>query len=313
MSRSPRVSVVSIFRDTGDFLGEAIESVLRQSFIDWELLLVDDGSTDSSGEIARAYAERHDAIRLLHHPGRENRGISASRNLGLREARGEYLAQLDSDDVLLPDHLERHVSALDRHPEASMVYGPVERWYSWTGEEEDADRDFTARPLDRYDDCLEPPALIPLILQRRYAVPLGFVARREAVLDVGGYEDEFRGVHDDQVFFCKLGLRHRVYVLSECTYRYRRHPDSIVWVTNTIEGNALPHRKRFLKWLEGYLEDQGIRDREVWTPLRQEMWKCRHPRLSAWREQARDLSRRVRRRIARMRGGGNAATSEGVA
>mgnify|MGYP006171849005 CR=1 FL=1 len=88
-----------------------------------------------------------------------------------------------------------------------------------------------------------------MMLQRPFGVPLGFVARREAVEEVGGYEDEFRGMYDDQVFLAKFALRHRVWVTSACTYRYRRHPGSIVWVSNSA-GEKQRNRKRFLDWLE---------------------------------------------------------------
>ncbi len=309
MPKAPAaVSIIVVFHNTRKFLHEAVESVLRQSFADWELLLVDDGSTDGTDEVARGYAAGDDAIRYLHHPGRSNRGISASRNLGVAHARGAYVAQLDSDDVWLPTHLEQHVKVLDAHPDAAMVYGPVERWYSWTGDAADAGRDFVARPLEGYERYLDPPELLPIILQRPYGVPLGFLARRRAVQAVGGYEDEFRGMYDDQVFFCKLGLRHRVFVSAECGYRYRRHPDSIVSVTST-EGTKLLHRKRFLAWLERYLAEEGIRDPGIWTPLRQEIWKCRHPWLAERRKQVQHLVRRVRRKIARLRSSQSAAPS----
>src|SRR5262245_61406233 len=102
----PRVSIVTPFLNAQRFIAEAIERVLAQTYDEWELWLVDDGSTDTSSDIARDYARRHaDRIRYVDHPGHEHRGISASRLLGLRHSRGEYLAQLDADDVYLPDKL----------------------------------------------------------------------------------------------------------------------------------------------------------------------------------------------------------------
>lgn len=295
----PSVTIVVAFHNVRKFLSEAIESVLLQSYPDWELLLVDDGSSDGTDRIAREYAERHDRIRYLHHAGRANRGISATRNLGLAHARGEYVAQLDADDVWSASHLEHLVRILEAHPDAAMVYGPVERWYSWTGNGADATRDFIARPLNEYDTYIDPPALVSIMLQLRFGVPLGFVARKRMVEAVGGYEDEFRGMYDDQVFFCKLGLRYRVYVASECSYRYRRHPESIVWLTNRT-GEQLANRLRFLNWLAAYLTEQGIRDRRVWRPLEQELWKCYHPRLTGYLERIEKWNRRVRRRLQRM-------------
>ena len=296
----PRVSVVTVFHDTRAFLAEAIESVLRQSYDDWELLLVDDGSTDGSDAIARDYSERDPRIHYLQHPDRTNLGISASRNLGLASARGEYVAQLDSDDVWEPTHLDHLVQILTSHPQVAMAYGPVQRWYSWNpgdwGTQGPPPEDFVARPLDAYDTCLEPPTLLPMMLQRPFGVPLGFVARREAVEEVGGYEDEFRGMYDDQVFLAKFALRHRVWVTSACTYRYRRHPGSIVWVSNSA-GEKQRNRKRFLDWLEAYLRTGEYRDRRVWRAVRQEKWKSRHPDLTAAYRQALELMIRVRNRV----------------
>src|SRR5215208_465500 len=107
-TKSPRVSAIVIFLNAGPFFEEAIESILVQDYDDWELLLVDDGSTDGSTEIARRYADGDPSrIRYLTHPGGENRGMSASRNLGVRQARGEYVAFLDADDTWLQGKLTR--------------------------------------------------------------------------------------------------------------------------------------------------------------------------------------------------------------
>src|SRR5512147_3161209 len=98
MSR-PRVSVITIFLDEERFLGEAIDSVRAQTFGDWELILVDDGSRDRSPAIAQSHADAEPArVRCLHHPAHANRGMSASRNLGLDAARGDLIAFLDGDD-----------------------------------------------------------------------------------------------------------------------------------------------------------------------------------------------------------------------
>src|SRR5918993_1644792 len=124
MSSRPLVSVIIIFFNTEEFLQEAIESVLAQRYGNWELLLVDDGSTDGSTAVALEYAERHPSdVLYLEHFGHQNQGPSASRNLGLSYARGEYVAFLDSDDVWLPYKLEEQVAILDAQPEAAALYG----------------------------------------------------------------------------------------------------------------------------------------------------------------------------------------------
>ena len=145
LSDKPLVSVTIIFLNAERFIEEAIRSVLRQTYANWELLLVDDGSTDGSTEIARSYTEHESGkVRYLEHDRHENRGMSASRNLGIRYSQGKHIAFLDSDDVWLPHKLEQQVAILHAHPEAGMVYGGSQYWHSWTGSAENTESDYVA-------------------------------------------------------------------------------------------------------------------------------------------------------------------------
>src|SRR5215212_3295723 len=143
MSSNPLVSIIIPFLNAGKFIQEAIDSVFAQTYDNWELLLVDDGSTDASREIALLLATQHPVkVRYVEHNDHENRGACASRNLGVRNAQGEYIALLDADDVWLPHKLERQLAILDSYPEAAMVYGATQYWHSWTGNPEDIQRDY---------------------------------------------------------------------------------------------------------------------------------------------------------------------------
>src|SRR5947208_2727549 len=127
---APLVTCIIIFLNEAHFLGEAIESVVSQSYPHWELLLVDDGSSDDSTSLAQDYTTRYpEQIRYLEHPGHTNRGMSASRNLGIHHARGEYLAFLDADDVWLPAKLVRRIELMEKLPEVGLLYGPTLFWY----------------------------------------------------------------------------------------------------------------------------------------------------------------------------------------
>jgi glycosyltransferase involved in cell wall biosynthesis len=94
------------------YIKEAIESVVAQSMPNWELIIVDDGSTDASLEILAAYPQKYDRIRLLQHPDRKNHGLAKTLQLGLSEARGELIAFLESDDCWTPDSLEKRLRRL---------------------------------------------------------------------------------------------------------------------------------------------------------------------------------------------------------
>jgi glycosyltransferase involved in cell wall biosynthesis len=133
MGDKPLVSVIIIFLNAEQFLEEAVASVFAQTYDNWELFLVDDGSWDSSSALARRYAKDCPGkVHYFEHDGHQNRGMSASRNMGIQNAMGEYIAFLDADDVWLPRKLEQQVALLEAQPEAGMVYRTQEDWYSWT-------------------------------------------------------------------------------------------------------------------------------------------------------------------------------------
>jgi glycosyltransferase involved in cell wall biosynthesis len=137
------VSVIIIFYNEENYIGAAIKSVLNQTYDNWELLLVDDGSHDESSSIAMGYArDDPDHIAYHHHSRRENRGMSASRNLGLREAKGGFIAFLDADDVWESDKLKQQMAVFAAHSEVDVICGATLYWYSWTGRLADVDRDY---------------------------------------------------------------------------------------------------------------------------------------------------------------------------
>ena len=272
------VSVVIIFLNAERFLQEAIESVFAQTYSAWELLLVDDGSTDGGTAIAQQYASYHpNQVRYLEHSGHDNRGMSASRNLGIRNARGSYVAFLDADDVWLSNILEEQVAILETYPEAAMVYGPIEYWYSWTGMPEDRERDYVEKLGVPPDTIIQPPRLFPLFLRDKATVPSGILVRRGVIERVGGFEDTFRGEYEDQVFCAKICLDAPVFASGRCWYRYRQHPGSCV-LTGQTTGETHSARLLFLNWLTKYLSEQKVKDREIWRALSLEFWRFSHPR-----------------------------------
>lgn len=276
MSAPPLVSVVAIFLNAERFLDEAIASVLAQTHSRWELLLVDDGSTDGSSAIARGWAERDPArVRYLEHPGHVNRGMSASRNLGLEHAQGEYLALLDADDVWLPEKLARQVAILEAHPDVGLLFGAPLYWFGWTGRAEDQARDYVIDLRLPADRRYEPPSLLLPFLQRAAPTPCpsDVLVRRATALRVGGFEAHFTGVnmvYEDQGFFSKLLLHAPAFASSETWDRYRQHPESCYAVSKATGGREVA-RGYFLTWFRGYLQAQGQASGPVWDAVQAEL------------------------------------------
>jgi glycosyltransferase involved in cell wall biosynthesis len=295
MTLPPRVSVIMPFLDVAPYLGEAIESVVAQTYDRWELLLVDDGSTDGSTEMARAHAARDpERVCYLRHDERASRGASAARNFGLAHARGEFIALLDGDDVWLPHKLEQQVALLDAHPEVGMVYGNTEWWYSWDSQ---ADRGADWVPPLGFSpgSIVPPPELLRRFMAGGAAVPAtcSVLIRRAAVDATGGFEEEFRQVFTDHAFYTKLLLSTTVLVTDGCWDRYRRRSGSSY---SRIEGTREFAEKRYgwLLWCREYLMEQGWEGTELWETLRHQLARYRRPRAHAARDRVRKLPRRTK-------------------
>jgi glycosyltransferase involved in cell wall biosynthesis len=293
MNSRSLVSSVMIFLDAEKFIEEAIESVFAQTYENWELLLVDDGSTDDSTQIALRCAERYpEKVCYLEHPGHQNRGMSASRNLGIRQARGEYISFLDSDDVWFPHTLEQQLAILSSNPEAGMVYGSSLYWFGWTGKPEDSQRDFR----DFVEECgvrpntlIEPPELLRAFLRRdkgpcvfgSIPAPSTIMVRNEVASSVGGFvveSHQHRGLYDDQFFYVKVGLEVPVLAADRLWCKYRQHPEA----TTYVEHKASRHtsaRLQWLNWIAQYLFEQEIEDVEIWRLLHEEQSRTYGRRL----------------------------------
>lgn len=307
MRSKDRVSVIIIFLDAERFLEEAIASVFAQTYDRWELLLVDDGSSDGSTAIARSYAQRHrDRVRYLEHENHVNRGMSASRNLGISYAAGDYIAFLDGDDVWLPQKLEEQAAIFKLRPSAGMVYGPTEWWYSWTETSEHVDQDFILPLGVATNTLIAPPALLVNFLKNESISPCtcSVLLRREVVEQVGGFEDEFRTLYEDQAFFAKVCLQAPVIASDACWCRYRQHPASVCSIA-ARNGDVERARGKFLYWLQAYLDRHALSNSEVLRALQRELRPYEYPTVYR-------LGRRVRRFFSNRVNGSRAAIGQAL-
>ncbi|HUX46088.1 MAG TPA: glycosyltransferase family A protein [Terracidiphilus sp.] len=294
------ISIIIPFHNSERFLAETVESVLTQTYSSWELLLVDDGSTDACVEIARGYQkQRPDSIRYIAQPG-GNRGVNAARNLGAQHARGTVLAFLDSDDVWQPNKLQEQMQILDRHPEVGLVYGHSEYWRDWDPVL-NRNEPNSIPPLSPPDRVYEPPELF----LRSYPMgpygapsPSSFLVRQQAFQQVGGFDECFHPgtfqLYEDVALFAKLSLAVPIFVSSARWERYRCSPQSNwIRVLNTSTDEAA--RRFYFRWLKKHLKEQEITSPQIWRAVRRRAWSYELP-LPAWTTM---LARRVLRRMAR--------------
>lgn len=209
------ISVVIPAFNRAPYIEDALRSVFDQDYPSIELIVVDDGSSDGTYEILKKH-HGHGAIKLLTHPNRGNRGQSAALNLGLREACGEFVAILDSDDMFAPGKLEDQASFLKANPEVGMVYGQ--------GHAVDAGGNFLFEvPANGHEEAGDPNHLL---LDCYMALPGGALIRKSVLDEVGFFEESFRAGQDHDMALRIMEATKTAY-LPELAFFYRKHGDSI--------------------------------------------------------------------------------------
>ncbi len=283
LAAEAQVSVIMIFLDAERFIAEAIESVLAQDFAGWELLLVDDGSSDAGTRIAKDFARRHPArIRYLDHPGHRNRGMSASRNAGIAASRAPLVAFLDADDVWRPEKLAQQVAIMNSQPAAGMVFGNSLYWSGWTGRAEDAKRDFVRRCGPREDVLVRAPFFLLTTLHAHPHSPPSMssvLVRRELLEQIGGFEERFTGMCEDMAFQVKAFLQAAVYYSGCCWDSYRQHADSCCAVAERRGERRAAHLS-FLRWTRGYLAERAVADPQLLQAVEEALFIDMHPFLA---------------------------------
>lgn len=276
---TPLVSNIIIFYNAEEYFQEAIESVLSQTYENWELLLVDDGSTDGSTTIAKTYAQKYpEKIYYYQHDDHQNRGMSASRNLGIEQAKGKYIAFLDADDVWLPHKLSRQVAILESHRDAAMVYGRMLFWFSWNSSNTSLE-DYSMILGVPPNTLVQPPQLVIPLIQDSIQVPSpsDVMIRRTVFEQVGRFEDHFRGYAEDRAFYIKVFLYQSVFVAEECWTYYRQHDNSCCTVTQTKL--LFKAYQTYFNWLKTYLLEQGMKETRIWQIVQGECRRHQHPLL----------------------------------
>jgi glycosyltransferase involved in cell wall biosynthesis len=217
----PLVSVVIPCYNQAEFLARAVDSVLDQTYGRIEVVVVDDGSTDATPTVMAGYGSRIKAVRQA------NVGVSAARNAGLADATGEIVMFLDSDDFLFPDFIERHVAAMESHPEGAVFYGGC------------VQVDATDRELGRVlPKALPRDALVALLCANRIQFD-AVTVRREAVLRIDGFDPVLSGYADWDWLIRLAAEGHRFVSVPGAWVAYRRHDESMSSSYNRMLADGL--------------------------------------------------------------------------
>jgi len=215
---SPRVSVVIGSYNHAAFVGECLASVLAQTFGDWELVVTDDGSVDGTAEAVRAFAAAHPQARVDFVALPENRGACIALNHGIRRARGEFVAILNSDDLFLPGKLARQVEFLDAYPRVGAVFG----WPELIDERGAPFDDPGHKDTAVFRQCNRPrQAWLRHFFDHGNALCHPTVLIRRRCYDEAGLYDPRLAQVPDLDLWIRLAMKHEIHVLAEPLIRFR--------------------------------------------------------------------------------------------
>lgn len=200
MSPGPLVSVIIPCYNYGRFLADALESILAQTYPHWECIVMDDGSTDNTGDIAKQYAQKDSRIKYIY---QNNSGVSGARNRALEEANGEYVQLLDADDMLEASKLELQVAFFAGHPDVDLIYSSIIFF-------KEADRNTRSQPkllLGKKPVSGSGESLLTHLLDDNIFLPGCTLAWKRLYDDVGLFKKGIEGIEDWDYFYRAASLQ----------------------------------------------------------------------------------------------------------
>jgi len=221
---SPLVSVIIPAYDVSEFIGEALDSVLAQTFTDYEIIVINDGSPDTEA-LERALKPYMSRIVYLK---QENRGVSAARNTGIEAARGSLIAFLDGDDTWLPNYLEVQVARIQADPTIDVLYPNVIMF----GDPSEAGEEFMTSCPSNGEVTFE------RLLLQECNVSNCSIARRETIIRAGLFDESLRSVEDFDLWLRVIKQGGRIAYHRDVLARYRRRTGSLtadpIWLSKHI-------------------------------------------------------------------------------
>lgn len=227
----PKVSVIIPTYNRANYISEAIDSVLDQTFQDFEIIIIDDGSTDNTKTVLAKYGSK---IKYFY---KNNGGEGSARNLGIKKARGQYIAFLDSDDLWLPSKIEKQLSFLERNPKFDLVYTTMSIIDEFGNLKEEVRPTRPARNLSQLLDG--------------YRIPMTVLVKKLKLLEAGYFDETMKVAEDTDMWirFARLGV---IDFLNEPLALYRKHSNNI---SNDVKDAYLGHIKIFKK----IINDNGFK------------------------------------------------------
>ena len=242
MGKTPLVSIITPAYNAGPYIKDTIQSVLRQTYRNFEHIIVDDGSTDNTAEVVRAFTDSR--IKYLY---QKNSGQSTARNAAIAAAKGKYIALLDADDLFYPEKLAEQAAYMEMHPDCGFCYCKIYHFFS-------------EAPAERYYLDMEHPSgyLFDRLLAVNFINPLSVVVRKEVFTKHGAFEPKFRWA-DEQYLWLKLAYKRvKFCYLDKALGQCRLHRESFTNRPLYFQGSQ-EQCLEILRLIKGWMSEEEAR------------------------------------------------------
>lgn len=245
----PKASIVVPAYNNGEYIGEALDSVIAQTYSNWECIVVDDGSTDNTREIVAEYCQKESRISYLY---QENAGPSLARNNGIAHTSGEFILPLDADDKIADTYLEKAISYFEAHPETTLVYCRVAHFGNLEGE--------WKLPQYRYEDIIYGNCIFCTAM-----------FKRSDYLQTSGYNPNMRHGYEDWDFWLTLlNTKSIVHQIDEILFFYR-----VKQISRSTTLSDSYHNETYLQLVNNHPELFNLEGMFEWRQLQKELERIR--------------------------------------
>ncbi|MDR1544414.1 MAG: glycosyltransferase family 2 protein [Prevotellaceae bacterium] len=214
MQNTPKISILMPCFNVEKYVAEAIESMLNQTFGNFELLILDDCSTDRTAEIVKSFADK----RIVYHKNETNLGLSENLNVGIRLAKGEYIARMDGDDISVPERLEKQAAVLEKHPEIDIC-GAGFKWFGTRTSTVFHPKNHEEIKAQMLFGC---PVIIPIF-------------RKNVIIENNLWYRTSAFPAEDYMFWAECVRVAKIYNIQEILFYYRMHESQISTEKHAIQ------------------------------------------------------------------------------
>lgn len=252
METSPHISIIVPTFNLENYIDKTLESIVQQTFSDWEVLTVDDGSTDNTSALIEGWAKRDDRIKLLRN--QRSKGVSGARNTGIENARGKWIVFLDGDDLFRKDALQTRVQASNAHPDCCFISGDFTRFHS--------DNDMDGRPFSETDlhwrkylhgstNLQTAPRLVFDPVKYFLISPLTWTGcvmiRAHLIKKLSGFNERFISAEDNHLWLRVAASVDRMLFVPDSISYYRQRKNSLTHSGRPIHRDSVATYKDLLK------------------------------------------------------------------